>query len=66
MQRSFPLFGDLLFGFLLLVHFTKIVFKRFQFNTLGDFLAAVPEKERYYLLEFLKRLQEQFEKEDTA
>ena len=35
-------------------------------SRIGDFLAAVPEKERYYLLEFLKRLQEQFEKEDTA
>jgi DNA-binding MarR family transcriptional regulator len=33
---------------------------------MAEVLAAVPEKERYYLLEFLKGLQKQFEKEGTA
>ena len=33
---------------------------------MADVLADVPEKERYYLLEFLKGLQKQFEKEGTA
>jgi DNA-binding MarR family transcriptional regulator len=33
---------------------------------MGDLLAAFPEKERYDLLGFLKRLQRQFEEEGTA
>jgi DNA-binding MarR family transcriptional regulator len=33
---------------------------------MGEVLATVPEKERYDLLEFLKGLQRQFEKEGTA
>lgn len=33
---------------------------------MGEVLAGVPEKERDYLLEFLKGLQRQFEKEGTA
>jgi DNA-binding MarR family transcriptional regulator len=32
---------------------------------MGELLTAVPEKERYYLLELLKRLERQFEEEET-
>jgi DNA-binding MarR family transcriptional regulator len=40
--------------------------EEFNRHKMGEVLAAVPEKEREYLLEFLKGLEQQFEKEGTA
>jgi DNA-binding MarR family transcriptional regulator len=40
--------------------------EKFNRHKMGEVLAAVPEKEREYLLEFLKGLERQFEKEGTV